>query len=929
MPTVTGTLNDESLSGGGADDVVVGGGGNDSVAGGGGADWLFGDLIVRYGVTRVSTTDSGAQANGPSSRPVFSPDGTLVIFSSRATNLDGDPGMFLKDLVSGDVTRLSLSSIAFSPDSGSIVGVQEGRIVLQDLSTYETRVLSTDASGAPVAGNSASFSEDGQRVAFVSAANNIVEGDEDGRADIFIRTLSTGEIHRVPIVLPTADYEQANGSIVKTIFSGDMTKAAFYCLKRDIDEHYIFSYVVQDLNTGESVEVGRNVSLFFTDAAFAPDGEHIAFAASTGITIYDLVTGTSTRLPIGDDGSTHLSYSPDGRFITFVWQEDPEGYPDSRADIYLVEVETGHATVVGRGDSPTFSGDSSMLAYSSPTRPVSGDTNNANDIFVVTLPSAGAPGDDTLDGGAGADVMQGGVGSDTYYVDDVGDRVIEANVTGHDRIFSSVSYALTGQYVEELTLTGSANINALGNTLDNLLVGNSGNNTLDGGKGADTMRGGLGDDVYVVDNAGDRALEAKGQGFDAVRSAVSYALTGQYIEQLTLTGSQNINALGNTLDNVLIGNSGDNTLDGWSGADTMRGGLGDDVYIVQNTGDVVVEAKGQGFDEVQSSVSYALTGQYVEQLTLTGSKDINALGNTLDNVLVGNSGDNTLDGWSGADTMRGGLGDDVYIVQNTGDVVIEAKGQGFDEVQSSVSYALTGQYVEQLTLTGSKDINALGNSLDNILVGNDGDNTLDGWTGADTMRGGAGDDVYVVQNAGDRAVEASGQGFDEVRSSVSYALTGQYIEKLTLTGSKDIDGLGNTLDNTLVGNDGDNELNGGKGADTIIGGLGADVLTGGSGVDHFVFSSRLEADPYGPDRITDLSNSDVIDVSKIDADVTRSGDNAFTVVDAFSGRAGQIMLRYDSGTAVTSIYFDVNGDRSADMLIVAAGSHADFDNFIL
>ncbi|HVI27941.1 M10 family metallopeptidase C-terminal domain-containing protein [Hansschlegelia sp.] len=936
MPTVTGTLNDESLSGGGADDVVVGGGGNDLLAGGGGSDWLFGDFLTALPVARVSTNDAGGQANGDSYDPVFSPDGTRVVFNSWSTDLDGGAvGLFMKDLVTGEVTRLGplaasaergFLALKFSPDSNSVVyETSEHQIVVQDLATLQVSIVSASADGE--AANSGAFgpafSSDGEHVAFVSRATNLSESST-GELSIYIKDLATGAIERTAIIPPSPDYEQTHGPFVdQATFSPDLSKVALY------SHYYDNYYVIQDLETGNSIEIGRaDTGWSITEVAFAPDSQSVAFAEYGGVFLYDFETGSTTPLSTLH-GASHLVFSPDGRYVAFVADDQDPDYENEKGDIWVVDVSDGSGHVVGRGTAPSFSGDGSMLAYSSPTRPVSGDTNSANDIFVVALPPAGSAGDDTLDGGAGADVMQGGVGSDTYYVDDAGDQVIEANVTGRDRIFSSVSYALTGQYVEDLTLTGSANINALGNTLDNLLVGNSGHNTLDGSSGADTMRGGLGDDIYVVQNSGDRALESKGQGFDEVRSAVSYTLTGQYIEQLTLTGSQNIDALGNTLDNVLVGNSGDNRLDGWSGADTMRGGLGDDVYIVQNTGDVVAEAKGQGSDEVQSSVSFALTGQYVERLTLTGSKDINALGNTLDNVLVGNSGDNTLDGWSGADTMRGGLGDDVYVVQNAGDQTIEAKGEGFDEVRSSVSFALTGQYIEQLTLTGSKDINALGNSLDNILVGNAGDNTLDGWTGADTMRGGAGDDVYVVQNAGDRAVESSGQGFDEVRSSVSYALTGQYIEKLTLTGSKDIDGLGNTLNNTLVGNDGDNELNGGQGADTIIGGLGADVLTGGSGVDHFVFSSRLEADPFGPDRITDLSNSDVIDVSAIDADVTRSGNNAFTLVDAFSGRAGQIMLSYDSETALTSIYFDVNGDRSSDMLIVAAGSHAAFDNFIL
>ncbi|MFX9073466.1 hypothetical protein ABTN28_19700, partial [Acinetobacter baumannii] len=78
-------------------------------------------------------------------------------------------------------------------------------------------------------------------------------------------------------------------------------------------------------------------------------------------------------------------------------------------------------------------------------------------------------------------------------------------------------------------------------------------------------------------------------------------------------------------------------------------------------------------------------------------------------------------------------------VDNAGDVVIEAPGQGRDTVIASIDYTL-GANVENLTLVGSA-VEGTGNAAANTLVGNDGDNVLCGGAGDDTLYGGAGNDV--------------------------------------------------------------------------------------------------------------------------------------------------------------------------------------------
>jgi serralysin len=111
----------------------------------------------------------------------------------------------------------------------------------------------------------------------------------------------------------------------------------------------------------------------------------------------------------------------------------------------------------------------------------------------------GRLGNDTLNGGVGVDMMIGGAGNDLYFVENIGDSVVELAGEGTDTVSSSFSYTL-GENVENLILTGSA-ADGNGNGLDNVLTGNAGSNRLNGGAGDDRLIGGDGVD-FLTGGAG-------------------------------------------------------------------------------------------------------------------------------------------------------------------------------------------------------------------------------------------------------------------------------------------------------------------------------------------------------------------------------------------------------------------------------------------
>jgi trimeric autotransporter adhesin len=569
----------------------------------------------------------------------------------------------------------------------------------------------------------------------------------------------------------------------------------------------------------------------------------------------------------------------------------------------------------------------------------------------------GGGGNDTLDGGVGADSMTGGAGADLFIVDNGGDIVSEGADADIDTVQTALNYTLTAN-VENLVLTGAANRSGVGNASNNTITGNSGANLLNGAGGADTLRGGAGDDTYEVD-AADTIVELAGGGTDTVRASINYTL-GSEVENLVLLGAASLTGTGNKAANVmsannagdsLFGAAGADTLNGGTGADTLNGGVGidsmaggagADLYVVDDAADVIKETASSDIDSVQASASYVLSAN-LENLLLTGSAPISGTGNLSDNLIEAGGGANSLLGLGGADTLRGGggadtldgganadvldggtgadrliggNGGDIYYVDDAGDAVFEAASGGVDTVMSSISLTLAGE-VENLELLGFDTLSGTGNALDNVLKGNGKDNVLNGGLGNDTLSGGKGQDTasYAGSTSGVTvsllAAGAQNTGAAGVDTLVS-------IEFLT----------GSSFNDSLTGDNKGNLIIGGGGADTITGGGRADLLTGGAGADTFVFASAFESGRKSADTITDIVDADTIDLGAIDADAVLGGDQAFSLVSAFDGHAGQLVVSYDAGAGVTSVSGDTDGDGKADLLIKLTGDHGTFSHFV-
>jgi Ca2+-binding RTX toxin-like protein len=537
---------------------------------------------------------------------------------------------------------------------------------------------------------------------------------------------------------------------------------------------------------------------------------------------------------------------------------DTVSFAGSTAGGVVVNLGAPNNNVSGSGSGGDAEGDT-----------YSGIENAIGTDFADTL--SGGNGTQTLVGGGGNDVLDGGAnmvggsGDDTYVVhlDGVGlngnniisfggPQSIETNAdntdsTGIDTVIvDSNGYQLSAN-IENIKVAATRT----GNTL---LVGNSSNNTLTGGAGNDTLVGGAGADALIGGGGTNTASYINAGAGVTAGLADTARNTGDAFGD-TYSGIANL--VGSRFADTLTGDDNANVLDGDIGPDTLIGGKGNDIYIVDNAGDVTTENLGEGTDEVRTArSSYTLAGgNNVENLTFTGAGAFIGTGNELDNVikggssggdsLVGGDGNDTLDGGgaifgASGDTLNGGRGNDIYIVNTASDVVSEAVGEGTDEVRTALASYTLGANVENLTFTsGLNNSTGIGNVLDNVITGNSASDTLDGGAGSDTLFGGNGNDTLIGGAGADRLDGGAGTSDAASYSTATSGVTASLDPSVTInTGDAQGDVyigienlIGSDFDDLLIGDAGINRLNGGAGNDTLVHSKGGDVLDGGTGVD--------------------------------------------------------------------------------------------------
>ncbi|MEI5682526.1 hypothetical protein AAAK29_29765 [Mesorhizobium sp. CCNWLW179-1] len=582
----------------------------------------FSDAFVKNlqtgAVTRVSVANDGSQANGNSLVARLSDDGSRVSFVSSASNLTVNDSngavtdVFVRDIAAGTTTLVSVSTgggsgdgtsygalisgsgryVVFTSDATNLVsGDSNGStdVFVRDLLTNTTTRVSTatDGSQANDLSLQAVISADGRYVVFLSAANNLVQGDTNGLRDVFLKDMVTGAVTRLSVA--------ADGSELNDISNTPSIST---------DGRYV-TFQSQATNDGAGTDANGSGFDVFRISLVASAGADRMIGSDGNDSIDGLAGDDILNGGLGNDVLTG-SAGADQLFGDL--GSDTADYTASTAGV-IVGLADGSGTG-GHAEGDTLTGIENL------TGSAFDDTLTGTDADANTL--SGGDGNDMLSGLGGADNLIGGPGSDTAdYTASTAGIIVNLDTGtasgGHAEGDTLASIEnLFGSAFDD-TLTGTdADANILnGGAGNDLLYGLGGNDTLIGGLGNNTLVGGAGDDIYIVSSTGDRVIEVTGEGRDTVRASASWTI-GANIERVEFQGTANLTGNGNTLANTLGGNSGNNILRGGAGNDTLAGYLGNDRLVGGEGKDTFVFNTVLGPNNVDTITDYNVADDMIQ-----------------------------------------------------------------------------------------------------------------------------------------------------------------------------------------------------------------------------------------------------------------------------------------------------------------------------
>jgi VCBS repeat-containing protein len=696
-------------------------------------------------------------------------DGATVTGTVATNDSDADAGDTRTYALAAPVEGLTLDSngsYSFDPSSydslafGATQNVVATYTMADGQGATDTATLTITVTGvndAPDAVNDVASATEGGAVVTGSVATN--DSDVDA-GDTRTYTLNT------PMV----------GLMLGSTGNYAFVPMSYHSLAAGATQNLVATYTMTD---GQGATDTATLTITITGVNDGPDAVNdVASATEDGATVTGTVATNDTDADIGDTRTYTLSAPVAGLTLdsngSYIF--DPSSY-DSLAAGATQNVVATYIMTDGQGatDTATLTITVTGVDDAPVARPDAFVTNEATILSGNLLADNGSGADVDVDGPAptisAVNGLAGNVGSQitlasgalltvnangtfTYNPNGVFNTTPAGNSGASNlTVPDSFTYTLAGGGTATVSLT------ITGLDTNDILFGTAGGDVLNGGAGLDIMIGLGGNDTYYIDNVGDQVLEANGQGFDAIYTSVSYALTGgvelEWLSAAAVGGTGAINLTGNEFANYVLGNNGVNILDGGGGSDVLVGYGGNDVYYVDSPSDFVIESVGGGFDAVYTSTNYTLSiGAEVEWLSTaaTYATDTRSLtGNEYANTILGNQGVNVLDGAGGADVLVGYGGNDTYYVDSTADFVIENAGGGFDAVYTSASYTLfAGAEVEWLATTATYATTALsltGNEIANIILGNDGANVINGAGGADVLVGYGGADTFAFTTA--------------------------------------------------------------------------------------------------------------------------------------------------------------------------------------